>query len=76
MHQDATWCGGRPQPDDFVLDGDPAFLPPQEKGVAVPEFSAHVCCGKTAAWIKMPLGTEVDLGLRDIVLDGNPAPLQ
>ena len=27
-----------------------------------------------AAWIKMPLGTEVDLGLRDIVLDGDPAP--
>ena len=26
-------------------------------------------------WIKMPLGTEVGLGLRDIVLDGNPAPL-
>jgi len=26
-----------------------------------------------AAWIKMPLGTEVGLGLRDIVLDGDPA---
>ena len=25
------------------------------------------------AWIKMPLGTEVGLGLHDIVLDGNPA---
>ena len=47
-------------------------LPPQ-KGGAPLEFSAHVCCGKTAAWIKMPLGTEVDLGLRDIVLDGDPA---
>jgi len=27
-----------------------------------------------AGWIKMPLGTEVDLGPGDIVLDGNPAP--
>ena len=26
-------------------------------------------------WIKMPLGTDVGLGLRDIVLDGDPAPL-
>jgi len=22
MHQDATWYGGKPQPGDFVLDGD------------------------------------------------------
>jgi len=27
-----------------------------------------------AAWIKMPLGTEVGLGPVDIVLDGDPAP--
>ena len=33
------------------------------------QFSAHVYCGQTAAWIKMPLGTEVGLGLRDIVFD-------
>jgi len=26
-----------------------------------------------AGWIKMPLGTEVGLGLGDIVLDGDPA---
>jgi len=25
-----------------------------------------------AGWIKVPLGTEVDLGPGDIVLDGNP----
>jgi len=23
MHEDATWYGGRPQPRDFPLDGDP-----------------------------------------------------
>jgi len=39
-----------------------------------PQFSAHVYCGQTAAWIKMSLGTEVGLGLRDSVLDGDPAP--
>jgi len=43
-------------PGDFVLDGDPALLP---KKRASPQFSAHVCCGDTTAWIKMPLGTEV-----------------
>jgi len=37
------------------------------------QFSAHVYCGQTAAWIKMPLGTEVGLGLRDIVFDVDPA---
>jgi len=53
-------------PDDFVLDGDPALNPNQ--------FSAHICCGDTAAWIKMPLGvTEVGLGLCDIVFDVDPA---
>jgi len=33
-----------------------------------------VYCGQTVGWIKMPLGTEVGLGQRDIVLDGDPAP--
>ena len=46
-----------------------------QKGVEPPpQFSAHVYCDKTAAWIKMPLGTEVGLGPDDIVLDGDPAP--
>jgi len=38
-----------------------------------PQFSAHVCCGQTAGWIKIPLGTEVDVGTCDIILDGDPA---
>jgi len=33
-------------------------------------FSAHVCCGKTAGWINMPLG-KVGLGWDDM-LDGDP----
>ena len=28
---------------------------------------------KTAGWMKMPLGTEVDIGAGHIVLDGFPA---
>jgi len=40
------------------------------------QFSAHVCCGQTPGWIKMPLGTMVGLGPGNIVLDADPAPLQ
>jgi len=40
-----------------------------------PQFSAHVYCGQTAAWIRVPLATEVGLGPGHIVLDGDPAPL-
>jgi len=53
---------------------------PSPKGAQpqCPQFSAHVCCGQAAGWIKMPLGMEVGLGPGpgpgDIVLDGDPAP--
>ena len=57
---------------DFVLEGDPAPLP--KKG-ADNQFSAHVYCGHTAGWIKMPLGTEIGLDPGHIMLDGDPAPL-
>jgi len=39
---------------DFVLDGDPAHSP--KRGHS-PQFSAHVYCGQTGRWIKMPLRT-------------------
>jgi len=39
-------------------------------------FLAHVYCGQTAGWIKMPLASEVGLGPGDIVLNENPAPPQ
>jgi len=59
-------------PGDFVLDEDPA--PPQNGGrTPPPQFSTHVYCGQTVAWIKMSLGMEVGLGPGDIVLDGYPA---
>jgi len=55
------------------LDGDL----PSPKGAQLPaQFSAHVRCGQTAGWIKMPLDREVDVGPGDIVLHGDPAPPQ
>jgi len=57
-------------PGHIVLDGDPAPLP---KG-AHSQFSAHICCGQMAGWIKMPLGIEVGLGPGDFVLHGHPDP--
>ena len=59
-------------PGHIVLDGDPA-PPPAKRGTAT-HFSAHVYCGQTAGWIKMPLGTKMGLGPGNIVLDGGPAP--
>jgi len=53
---------------DFVLDGYPAPF-------SNPQFSAHVYCDQTAAWIKMALGTKVGLGPGHILLDGDPAPI-
>ena len=58
-------------PGHIVLDGDPA--PP--KKVHSSHFSAHVYCGQTAGWIKMPLGKKVGLVPGDIVFDVDPAPL-
>jgi len=71
MDQDDTWHEGRPQPRRFCVRWGPS--PSPQRGVAPPQFLAHVYCGLTAAWIKMPLGTEVRLGLRDIVFDVDPA---
>ena len=50
---------------DFMLDGDPA--PPQKGGAAPSPIFVSCYSGKTAGWIKMPLGMEVGLGPDDIV---------
>jgi len=60
-----------PRPGHTVLDGDLPLLPKRGRS---PRFSAHVCCSQMAAWINMPLGTEVGLGPGDFVIDGDPAP--
>jgi len=50
-----------------VFDG--SELSPRKTGKAPPNFWP-VYCGQMAGWIKMPLGTEVNLGPGDVVLDG------
>jgi len=55
-------------PGHTVLDGD---TDPLSKRDTTSQFPAHVCCGQTAGWIKMPLGTEVGLGPDDM---GTPLP--
>jgi len=49
-------------------------LPSPKRGRS-PQFSAHVCCGQMAGWIKMPLGLEVGLGLGDCVKWGPSSSL-
>jgi len=52
-------------PDDFVFDGDPATQ--LKRHSPHTKFLAHVYCGQTALCIKMPLGTEVNLGPGDVL---------
>jgi len=72
MDQGETWQAGRPRPWPHCDRWGPSC--PSPKGHSPPQFSAHICCGQMAGWIKMPLGREVGLGPSDIVLDGDPAP--
>jgi len=58
-------------PRHILLDGEPG--PPPPKGHSR-QFSAHICCGQMARWIKMRIGRRVGLDPSDIVLDGDPAP--
>jgi len=59
----------------IVLDWDQAPLPKKE-AEPPPQFSLHFYFGQTDGCIKMPLGVEVGLNLREFVLDGDPAPPQ
>ena len=73
MDQDATWYGDRPRPRRHCVRWGPSSPPHKNGGRAAPTFWS-MYCGQTAGWIKMPLGTEIDLGPGDFVLDGDPAP--
>jgi len=73
MHQDTTWYGGRPRPRRHCVRWSTSS-PLKGAQPLRPQFLAHVYCGQTSGWIKVPLGTEVGLGPGDIVLDGAPAP--
>ena len=70
MDQDETWHGGRPRSRPHCVRWGPS----SPKRSTASQFLAHVCCGQTAGWIKMLLGTEVGLDPGDIVLDGDPPP--
>jgi len=66
MHQDATWCGGRPQPRGLRKRGRSPL----------PNFRPMSIVAKRLEFrIKMALDMEVGLGPSHIVLDGEPAPL-
>ena len=74
MDQDVTWCEDRPWPRTHCARWRPSS--PSPKRGDSPQLSAHVCCGQTVGWIKMPLGMEVGLGPGYIVLNADPAPPQ
>ena len=54
-----TWQAGRPRPWPHCVRWEPSS--PSPKGHSPSQFSAHICCGQMAAWIKMPLGMQVGL---------------
>jgi len=64
--EDETWHGGRPRYRPHCVWWEPS----SPKWSTAPQFSVHVCWGQTAGWIKMPLGSEIDLGSGHIVLNG------
>ena len=69
---DGLRCHGRPQPRRLFVRWGPSSY--QKNGTTPTQFLAHVYVGQTAEWIKMPVGTEVNLGPGDVVLDGVAAP--
>ena len=72
MDQDETWHAGRPPlPWPQCVRWRPTS--PPQRGTAA-QFSAHICCGKMAGWIKMPLGMEVGFGPGDCVRWGPSSP--
>jgi len=72
MDEYKTWCEGRPPPRSRCVRWGP--IPTFKKGAHF-QFSAHVCRGQTAGWIKKPLDTEAGLGSGNIVLYRDPAPV-
>ena len=70
--QDGTWHADRFRPWPHCVRWEPSSPPPKEHS---PQFSAHICCGQIAAWIKMSHGMELGLGPGDFVLDGDPVAL-
>jgi len=72
MDEDATWQGDRPQPKQHCVRWGPSS--PSPKGGGARQVLADVYCDQTAGWMKMSLGTEIDLSPGHIVLNGDSAP--
>jgi len=68
MHQDSTWYGGRPQPRRLCVRWEPP--PPSKRGI----FGQRLLWPNGCMDEDATIGKEVGLGLRDIVLDADPAP--
>jgi len=68
----STWrlYEGRPRAGQHCVRCGPNSTPMGHS----PQFSANVCCGQTAGWIKIPLDTKVCLGPGHILLHVDPAP--
>jgi len=69
-NQDETWHASMPRPWPHCVRW--GLSSPPLNGHSSPQFSAHICCGQMAAWIKMSLGMELSLDPGDFVLDGDP----
>ena len=48
--------------------------PPRKKMGTSPQFLAHVCCGQTAGWIKIPLGMKVGISQATLCYMGIQLP--
>ena len=73
MHQDAPWYGGRPPPRGLCVRWRASPLSKMGAEPPPPKFSAHVYCGQTTGWIKMPLGTKLGPSPAHSMLDGDLA---
>jgi len=71
MDQGGNWHGDRPRPRPHFARWGPG-CPLQKRGHPLPKY--HVYCGQTAGCIRIPLGTEVGLGLCHIVRWGPSSP--
>jgi len=71
MDQDVTWYEDRPRPGQHCVGCEPSCTPTGHS--RLPQSSVHICCGQTAGWIKMPLGTKVGIGPGHVVLHRDPA---
>jgi len=72
MDQDGTLHGGRPWSSPHCARWGHISSP--QKRMQSHQFFAHLYCGQTAGYIKMPLGMEVGLRPGDFVINGNPVP--